>query len=397
MLQVAYFSPLPPQRTGVADYSAELLPYLAELAEITVYTPDPGAVPSELSRRLPIVDLARYPSQRWRHDVALYHMGNSRFHRQIYTLLRRYPGVTVLHDHVLHHFLLQSTLGQGDFPGYVRELAYAHGREGQARAHAILRGERPAPCYRWPLSRRVVDLSLGVVVHSAVVRRRVLAASPRARVAKINHLLPLPALRDRQAVRARLDLPPDAFVVVTAGLLTAEKRPEVMLDAFQRFHRRHPRAVWLVVGQALEGDAAWERATEGLGAALRYLGYVEGLDAFYDALAAGDVCVSLRHPTAGETSGAVLRAMAVGQPVVVSDLGWYAELPDDCCPKVDHDGREADQLHQILEHLFAQPTARAAMGQHAREYVARACDPRRVARDYVAFLESVLASLVGGG
>ena len=392
MLRIAYFSPLPPQRTGIADYSAELVPYLAELSEVTLYVPDPAAVSAPLRDRFTVLDDARFPQQRWSHDVILYHVGNSLFHRPIYDMLLRYPGVTVLHDHVLHHFLLETTLGEEDFPAYVRELAYARGLGGQALAHAIRRGEQPIPLYGWPLSRRVVDLSLGVVVHSDAVRRRVRAMCPESCVAHIHHLLPLPMPRDRELVRASLDLPADAFVIVTAGLMTPEKCPEVVIDAFRRFHRHHPQAVWLVVGQA-GIDGRW--SAPDLGDAVRHLGYVEGMDAFYDALAAGDVCISLRYPTTGETSGAVLRAMAVGRPVVVSNLEWYAELPDDCCPKVEHDGREADQLYRVLERLFVQPETRAAMGRRARDYVARNSDPRTVAQDYVAFLGSVLDSLAG--
>jgi glycosyltransferase involved in cell wall biosynthesis len=193
-------------------------------------------------------------------------------------------------------------------------------------------------------------------------------------------------------VRARLDLPPDAFVVVTAGLMTPEKCPGVVMEAFRRFRRQHPQARWLIVGRTLEGFAEWEQEAD-LGDAVRHLGYVEGLAAFYDALAAADVCLNLRHPTAGETSGAVLRAMAVGLPVVVSNQGWYAELPEDCCLKVKHDGSEADQVLRILEELIGQPEASAEMGRRAREYVAHACDPRHVAQDYVDFLRSVLISI----
>ncbi|MGD1994493.1 MAG: hypothetical protein PVI59_14965, partial [Anaerolineae bacterium] len=258
MLRIAYFSPLPPQRTGIADYSAELLPHLGELAEVTLYASDPSSVPATLRDRFSVFDYASFSKQRWSHDVTLYHMGNSLFHRQIYHMLRRYPGVTVLHDYVLHHLLVESTLGEGDFAGYVRELAYAHGEVGQVRAHAMRRGEQPLPLYRWPLSRRVTDLSLGVVVHSDTVRQRVLEASPRTQVAYINHPLPLPAPRDQRALRARLDLPPDAFVVVTAGLMTGEKCPAVVADAFRRLHERHPAAMWLIVGDTVEGDTPWE-------------------------------------------------------------------------------------------------------------------------------------------
>ncbi len=394
MLRIAYFSPLPPQRTGIADYSAELLPYLAKEAELTLFVNDTDAVGGDLRVRFPIRSQAQFPRERWHYDIALYQMGNSLFHRDVYAMLRRYPGLTVLHDCTLHHFIVSITVGQDDFPAYVRELAYARGRAGVARAHAIRRGESSFPLFDWPLNERVVDLSVGVLVHSDHARRRLLVAHSTARVRRVNHLIRLPSLRDQSAVRAKLNLPADAFIVLTCGLVTPEKCLDLVLRAFALFHRHRPDALWLVVGEMLAGYADWDEAVRasGLGDAVRQVGYTAGLDVVYDYIAASDVCVNLRYPTAGETSGSVLRAMAMGRAVIVSDVGWYAELPDGCCARIQHDGGEVEQLGDILERWYRQKEMRLRVGELARAYVARECDPVRVAREYISFIESILLS-----
>jgi glycosyltransferase involved in cell wall biosynthesis len=395
LLKIAYFSPLPPQRTGIADYSAELLPHLAQEAKITLFVSEASAVSPELQARFPMCEVIQFPHVCWQYDIALYQMGNSLFHRDIYTMLKRYPGLTVLHDYVLHHFVACVTAGEGNFAAYVRELAYAMGRDGAARAHAIQRGESPTPLFEWPLNERVVDLSVGVLVHSDYVRRQLLAAHPLARVRKVNQPIPLPSRRDRSAVRNRLSLPGDAFIVITCGQVTPEKRLDLLLRAFARFHRHYANTLWLIVGEPAVERGHWDEAVRSLGVqdAVQQVGYVEGLETLYDYIAASDVCANLRFPTVGETSASVLRAMAIGCPVVVSDVGWYGELPDDCCSKLAHEGAEVETLAQILLELAGDPERCREIGECGRAYVAERCDPRTAARTYLDFIADIISAL----
>ena len=105
-------------------------------------------------------------------------------------------------------------------------------------------------------------------------------------------------------------------------------------------------------------------------------------------MAACDAIVSLRSPTMGETSGSAIRALSLGKPLVVSDVGWFSELPDDAVLKVPVDEREEDTLRAALEAL-ADPAVRAAMGARARELVEREHRLDRVAEAYAAALEQL--------
>jgi len=89
----------------------------------------------------------------------------------------------------------------------------------------------------------------------------------------------------------------------------------------------------------------------------------------------------------GETSGSAIRALVLGRPLVVSDTGWFRELPDEVALKVPVDGHEAQTLAGALELLAADARAREAMSAAAHEYVAREHDLDRVAEAYVAALE----------
>src|SRR5437763_8460602 len=89
----------------------------------------------------------------------------------------------------------------------------------------------------------------------------------------------------------------------------------------------------------------------------------------------------------GETSGSAIRALSLGKPLVVSDVGWFAELPDDVALKVPVGGdEEIDAIAAALERL-AEPGVAARMGEQARAYVAREHDLERVATQYAAALE----------
>jgi glycosyltransferase involved in cell wall biosynthesis len=122
----------------------------------------------------------------------------------------------------------------------------------------------------------------------------------------------------------------------------------------------------------------------GLEEQVRIHGRVPGptLDAY---LAAADVCINLRHPTSGETSAMVLRVLGAGTPVIVSDEGWFSELPDDAVVKVPSGPDEAAALARAIADLARQPERRRALSEGARR-LARSRDPASRAAGYAAFV-----------
>ena len=74
---------------------------------------------------------------------------------------------------------------------------------------------------------------------------------------------------------------------------------------------------------------------------------------------------------------------------MVSDIGSFAEYPDEVCLKVPVDATEEDTLYEYLNLLVSRPDLRRSLGQSARAWVERECNWRSVAERYVAFLEAV--------
>ncbi len=396
-LRIAYFSPLPPARSGIADYSADLLPALAEHTDLTLFAAAPEEASPALREIFSLLPIDVYPARRMAFDLALYHIGNSLHHAPLLAMMRRYPGVMVLHEFQLHDLLGTVTAGQDDFVGYMREISYVRGLPGLNQLRDIrLRGqgfvlpagveEAHIELRALSMSERLVDLSLGVIVHSRFLQRLVHINNP-ARPTAIIPMLVTPG--NGRSRRSDLPWPSDTLIFASAGFINAEKQLPLALRAFARLRQEFPAARYLIVGEQLAALDLPGVVTElGIADAVYFAGYAPDLAAFHDWLATMDVLINLRYPTRGETSAVVNRALAAGLPVIVNDIGWYAELPEDACLKVPAQDEEA--LLAAMRTLARDAAARKEIGAAGRAYARQYLTPSAVAAQYAEFLESLL-------
>jgi glycosyltransferase involved in cell wall biosynthesis/SAM-dependent methyltransferase len=368
-VKVAFFSPLPPAKSGIADYSQALLEPLRRLTDVEVYTDAGGFVAD-------------------RFDVALYQIGNNPHHSFTYDTALRHPGVVVLHESNLHHLIADITIRRGDWDGYLAEVEYNGGKEALAYARRV-RALEVGPDYEGvPMLRRILERSRGVIVHSECMVKDVRAAGFSGPVGRIPHGAWIPEA-DRWGYRHRLGLDPSTPLIGIFGFLKPYKRIAESLRAFRRLLRVHPQARMILVGEP-HPEFAIERLIESLGltAQVRLLGFTP-IDDFTGYLAACDIVLNLRYPTVGESSGTLLRALGLGKPVMVSDVGSFCEFPDEVCLKVPVDAQEEDFIFEYLSLLVARRDVAGKFGQQARQWVERECSWDLVARRYVSFLESV--------
>jgi glycosyltransferase involved in cell wall biosynthesis len=398
-LRLAYFSPMPPARSGIADYSAELLPHLAQLADVTVFTSDDGRWTMDDSEsstvRRPssgtVRPLRHYAPYRWQYDLALYQMGNSEHHDALYAHSLRYPGVVVLHDYILHHAQAHRTAGQGRPSTYVRELGYSYGPAGLRLAYRIQTGRQPMPLFTLPLNERLLHTNLGFIVHSQYVAERIrpqIRQRPLAVIPQIMTPPPTPPPPRQTLPGWPAHWPDRAVVLASAGQVTPARRLEEALAAFKTLSAAWP-VYYLIIGDTgRQVDVAGLVAKLGLTERVHCTGYLPDLDQFNHWLAAADVVINLRHPTAGETSAVALRALALGKPLVVYNHGWYAELPAAVCYKLPL--LDQSVLVAALTRLVADADERQALGETAVAYISHHCHPATVAQRYLTFLEQLL-------
>jgi glycosyltransferase involved in cell wall biosynthesis/SAM-dependent methyltransferase len=395
-MRLAYFSPLPPSKSGIADYSAELLTQLARGADISAFVEQTAELRVNRKRQDYAVHevtefSALHAAQPF--DLCLYHQGNNPHHEYIYERALAVPGLLVLHEHCLHHLIAWKTLGREDEEGYWDEMFYAYGSRGARLAE--LRTTSVSSEYQQfllPLNRRLVKRSRGVIVHNQYAASQL--EDVRVPVEIIPHHLAPQAYEldklDKLECRRALGLPEEAWIVASFGYVTQAKRLPTLLKAFQRLLPLVPNALCLIVG---EDHWRWSIAPLikelGLQHHVRITGYNTERD-FFRYLKAIDVVVNLRYPTAGETSGTLIRALGAGKPVVVSDFGQFGEFPEDICLKVAPGENEEKELYARLRALAYRQPLRECLGARAAEWVRTRHDIGLCAARYLSFAERLI-------
>jgi glycosyltransferase involved in cell wall biosynthesis len=345
-MTVAVLTPLPPTRSGVAHYSSLLLPALAERAEVRAFDSLDGF-------------------RRQDFDAVIYQLGNNPHHESMFAEAMREPGIVVLHDLVLHHLIVEMTLARGDVEGYVAAMQANHGPAGAAWARGRAVGlHYELANFLMPASIDVARRSKAVIVHNTYARDRLQSFG----VATPIHVVPHPYVRetrtfDRNALRARLGIARDTRVIGVFGFLTSAKRAEVVLESFARARNIEPKLALLIVGEPAPNIDLRALQTDGV----VMTGYVAD-DDFPMYYAAADRFVNLRYPSAGETSGTLIRAFDAGKPVAVSDYAQFSELPDGCAFKVPLGEGEVDRVVEFFtsELRDPAPAQRAWLEAHAR-------------------------------
>lgn len=383
--RVAWWSPLPPDPSGIADYAEELLPHLARRWDVELFV-DGGQVTGPLAEAHRIHDPHDAEGALDRFDAVLYHLGNNPAHSGAYEALLRRPGLVVLHDASLAHLVIGRTHLAGRTDRFFAELRAQYGDRAveTIRRHFYL--HEPAPWdvdpLRYPLFGRALGAAHAVLVHSRFAAAVLAAAAPRLPVEVVEHHCLAPPAGVASAKSAPGEGRPVVFC--TAGYLTPAKRIDVVLRALARLRGRLPFRYRLVGDVPASYPLFGLIRDHGLLDEVELVGRVSK-DRLYEELAAADVCVNLRHPTSGETSGIVQRALAAGRPVVVNDTGWFGELPGDCAVKVAVGEGEVPALATVLEALARDPERRLAMSRAALRYAAGLTPASRAAA-YDAFV-----------
>jgi glycosyltransferase involved in cell wall biosynthesis len=389
--RIAYFSPLPDRRSGIADYSAHLLPLLSRYQDIDAFVDGYQPAHPRSLVPLPVLDAADYPSRRSRYDTAVYHFGNSEFHVYMYDLALEHPGILVMHDFFLSGMLQFMASRRGDPSLLEREILYSHGREGEEAVRAHRAGQRTLESliYDFPANRRLLERARGIVFHSAYSADLFRSTYPdlwRIPVAIVPHFAQATDIvaADRRRIRRELGVADDDVLIASFGYIAPTKQSELLIEALSdpRLARIRHLHVHLV-GELTEGE--YGRLVRDLVRRsphrdrIRITGYVSETD-YQRHLVACDVVVSLRTRSRGETSGALHRALGAGVPCIVSDRATLAELPRDIVRHVAPDSVPA--LAESLGDLIGDPALRARLGAAARRHADSTLGPERIAEGY---------------
>lgn len=397
--RLAYISPLPPDKSGIADYSAILLPELARWYEIEVIVPEATVTDPWIKENCEVRTTQWFIEHANCCERVLYHFGNSTFHQHMFGLLKEIPGVVVLHDFFLSGIAVHME-AQGFAPGYWRqELYMAHGYK--ALKESFDAKDMRDVVWKYPCSQSVVHDSLGVIVHSP----NSLKLAEQWYGGESEDWMVIPLVRDvgvsvdKEQARKALGFGSEDFLVCAFGILGPTKLNHRLLNAWLRSSLAHDKTCHLVfVGQNCDGGYGEEllagihnsRGRENI----RITGWVDK-DVYCQYLAAADVGVQLRTLSRGETSAAVLDCMTYGLATIVNSNGSMADFDQEAVWKLP-DNFFDEQLVEAIKVLWQDESRRKSMGQSARNVILRDHNPQSCTKKYVEAIEKFYR-LAGSG
>ncbi len=396
--RLIYVSPLPPVRSGIADYSARLLRELASHYDIEVVVDQPEVVDSWIEANFPIRSLNWFFEQGSSCERVLYHFGNSPFHAHMFGMLQQQPGVVMLHDSWLGAARNWMANDAGNPERFLAELYESHGFAG---LHHERRHGRMSALDAFPVSCDVIDSALGLIVHSRYAVEQARLHYGMAAAEKFT-IVPFPRERqfgDRCVARRLLGIEPDDFVVCSFGMLAPTKLNDRLLSAwFQSSLAKNERCHLFFVGENHGGDygqrlrSIIERGSGG--ARVHITGFASDI-MYADYLAVADIAVQLRAASRGETSAAVFDVLAQGLPSIVNAHGTVRELPEAVSIQVPDQFTDTE-LVAALEELHSDVGRRQVLCAEAISLMERH-HPADVAVRYRDAIEGFVGSPVAEG
>lgn len=399
-MRIAFFTPLSPVQSALADFGEGLALALANLPGVTVdlFTSDDYQPDNDLiRRRFQVRPYREFAASAHEYDVPLYSMGDhGQYHGYMLALLHRYPGVIILNDLTFHRTIVWETLGRGNLRAYLDELAYGqHEVSDTSLAERIRAGFGHEILLDYPLFARMVTSSRGVIVQNEYARREILAKRPQANVTCIPYpfFMP-PGLPDfdwqaeRVKQRAALNLE-NSFVVGSFGIFVPNKHLYACLQAFARVLEEVPQAHYLLGGTAVSTyDLSGQIRRMGLADHVTITGWLPPPD-FARQMLALDAGIHLRYPHIGGTPYTPIRMMGLGAATIVSDIEPLAELPEGTCAKIVPDDYEEEMLYAVLRHLALDEDFRRRLCQNGRQFIVRHHHIDEIARRYLEFMTAV--------
>lgn len=370
--KIAYVSPWSPQRSGIANYSYEIVRHLKEYVDITLYLENSKECGSD-TLELPVKSLSTLPKDIEKYDCIIYHIGNnSQFHKEIYKIAWQYPGIIVLHEFNIHPFVADSFLGTSDEHLYAEALSEGYGEQGKSSYEAVkFRCDYPE-IWKFPMSHALVKRSLATIVHSRWIKEQ---------LQDIGHVSVVPhgsvsnkvwdTENNGSELRQRFGISDKSFLISTFGFVNILKRINTILEAIKILVEQGYPIQFLIGGDLIEPSLKIEETIQSLGLSNHVIisGYLSD-DDFERCIQISDIILNLRYPSMGESSGALMKAFTYGKACIVSNYQQFAELPNSVCWKVDIDDLEVPQLVAYLEELMRNSAARNQLGNNAAFFAA---------------------------
>ena len=393
--KIAFFTPLPPKQSGIADYSVDILNGLAEYFLIDVYIDKGYVADCKLSEGIEVYCYDKFADQKDGYIDIVYQVGNSEYHSYMFPYIKSFPGTVVLHDYNLHGVIHYLTAKKGDLKRYKEYLREDHDNDFvNGYINDISSGRSGLKIFEIASNGFVVNHANKIIVHSDYAKKRLLEKSISYNVKKIPHYTNISTLNDnKNKVRRDLGIGEEQTVLSAFGHIHETKRIMPLLKSFKKLLEIDEGLLLCLVGKPapdIKQELEQFISNNNMKDKVIITGYVE-LTTFEDYIDATDICLNLRYPYNGETSGSFMRMLAKEKCTVINDIGSFSEVPDNCCvklpsPEVMHDSQEVEMIFSSLNKLISNKDMVIEIGKNARIYAEQYLSLEKVAKQYADFI-----------
>lgn len=365
---IAFITPWPPQLSGIAEYTYDLVRALNSLNQfqITIITSCPKPLPLTGVHIVCCRDENKLPNL-VEFDLLIHQIGNNPMHILNYWVLKKYRGVVQLHDLDVSDLVRHIAISNGKAGGLYRSIRNLYIPEflsrflrrlyGPGFFYKTLRGLGVPSNFndilqKWhgdnavaiennlkknnnvnhlknaemsyPLFEELLQYADSVIVHSKFAQNKIQQKFPHLLVTQFT-LLHLMENNDTQ-------ISSDKIKIGSFGFSDQYKHTQIIIKSFAELlqfcdvnHKPKPMLI-------LAGPSDFKKESQLLNE-LQMADHTQlisypSLTEFNALMREMNLVIQLRYPTRGETSGPVTKALQLGIPIIVSNNGWYQELPE---------------------------------------------------------------------
>lgn len=382
MKKLLYISPFWPVKSGISEYSESLIWGLKNFYDVTILVNGYKLENKKIAKEFRVVNYVQGLNLD-QYEVLLYNFGNNPdAHEYMYELVERYPGYIIMHDVSLFYLSVDYYAKQDKLYQKIYEMEGPKGIryvkesvKNNPEPNLLLHKDLAANVR---MNTEVLRRAKGIFVHSEYAAKQVAEAIGTEKICKINLVENLINTEvEKDFLSKRFGIKKGEKIIGAAGFIAPSKQNEISCRAVQEYNRTHEDKIhYVMIG---EGDYVDSYLDD----YIHKTGFLDN-EEFYSALSSCDAILNLRYPYNGESSATLIQGMSMGKPCVVTDIGWFSELPDTAVVKVDKNVG-TKQLVAILERIFKDGKR---IQNECQRYVKKQCAADSIAKKINLFLES---------
>jgi glycosyltransferase involved in cell wall biosynthesis len=388
--RISFFTPLPPLQSGIADYSLDIIKALSLYCLIDVFIDTGYKINCSLPDTVNVFPHTEFKHRTNQYEKIVYQLGNSDFHVYMWDYIQTYPGIIVLHDFNLHGILYNVCFGYGktNFDMYRNALQYDFDT---ATVDTYINDLASGICgpkyYDMEVNGFLTNYADMIIVHSHASKIKLLESDISKNIDVIQHYCYIKSQINTEELKIKYDLA-NTMVFAAFGQVHFTKRVVPIIKAFKKLTEIYDNIKLIFAGRLLEPsdkDMDIILAENGLLDKVITTGYID-LETMEEYMDLSDICLNLRHPYNGETSGSLMRLLGKGKPVIINDVGSFGELPDGAVLKIPNakhlaELKEIECIFKAMEKLI-NSNEREKLSTAALQYSKKNLDINLIAKHY---------------